>query len=188
MYQDKTLKCKDCGNDFVFTAGEQEFYAQKGFQTDEFYYKSTEEMWRAFATFPEAYENTVRIADACDFEFEYGKLHLPAFPTEAGETTEARIRRLAEKGLSEKRARGELDLEHHPIEEYEARLQYELGVIHRMGFDDYYLIVQDFIAFAKGSGIPVGPGRGSGAGSLVAYTVGITAVDPLRYELLFERF
>lgn len=159
-----------------------------GFQTDEFYYKSTEEMRRAFVAFPEACENTVRIADACDFEFEYGKLHLPAFPTEAGETTEARIRRLAEKGLSEKRARGELDLEHHPIEEYEARLQYELGVIHRMGFDDYYLIVQDFIAFAKGSGIPVGPGRGSGAGSLVAYTVGITAVDPLRYELLFERF
>ena len=159
-----------------------------GFQTDEFYYKSTEEMARTFAAFPKACENTVRIAELCSFDFEYGKLHLPAFPAEGGESTESLLRRLAQSGLAEKAEQGMLDLVNHPMEEYESRLQYELGVIHSMGFDDYYLIVQDFIAYAKNCGIPVGPGRGSGAGSLVAYAIGITAVDPLRYELLFERF
>ncbi len=158
-----------------------------GFLTDEYYYKSTAEMQRLFADCPEAVENTVRIAEQCNFDFTFGHFELPVFKTE-GETPEEMLRRLSEEGFGARLAEGRLDLAHHPVSEYRERMDYELSVIHRMGFDEYYLVVRDFIRFAKSEGIPVGPGRGSGAGSLVAWFVGITDVDSLKYQLLFERF
>ena len=158
-----------------------------GFEGDEYYYKSTGEMVRLFREYPGAVENTVRIAERCRFDFTFGKFVLPVFPT-PGSTPEKELCRYAKEGLSAKEASGALSLDRFTPENYRERMQYELSVIHRMGFDEYYLIVRDFVSYAKQSGIPVGPGRGSGAGSLVAFLVGITDVDPLRYDLLFERF
>lgn len=158
-----------------------------GFENDEFYYKTTEEMEALFRDFPGAVENTEKIAAMCDFDFTFGHFELPVFP--AGEEgAEALLRRLTEEGMRRAIAEGKLDLEEHTADEYREQMEYELSVIHKMGFDDYYLIVRDFIAFARNEGIPVGPGRGSGAGSIVAYFSGITDVDSLRYRLLFERF
>ncbi len=159
-----------------------------GFETDEFYYKSTEEMERLFAAYPDALENTVRIAERCNFAFTFGETHLPAFPPPQGKTHAQCLRELTQAGLAARIRRGYIDLHHATQQAYEARLDYELSVIDQMGFNAYFLIVQDFVAFAKREGIPVGPGRGSGAGSLVAYCIGITDIDPLRYDLLFERF
>ncbi|MBR6794829.1 MAG: DNA polymerase III subunit alpha, partial [Clostridia bacterium] len=162
--------------------------APLGFETPDFYYKSTEEMAHIFRQVPEALENTVKIADMCSFDFSFDQTHLPTFPIPKGESHDVILSTLAKQGLARRKADGMLDLVAYTEQDYEERLSYELSVIHEMGFDSYYLVVRDFIAFARSKGIPVGPGRGSGAGSLVAYCVGITNVDPLRYHLLFERF
>ena len=159
-----------------------------GFETDEFYYKSTEEMERLFPELPDALENTAAIADRCNFDFTFGKYTLPSFPETDGIPHGEALRNLAFRGLDERASRGEIDFSVHPKDEYLSRIGYELSVIDKMGFNEYYLIVRDFVTWAKTHGVPVGPGRGSGAGSLVAYCVGITEVDSLRFNLLFERF
>lgn len=151
------------------------------FQTDKFYIKSLEEMRQAIPDVDEAFENTVRIAERCNLEFEFGKTKLPYFAAPNGEDNLAYFRRMSYEGMH--RLYGE-----DPAPSVIERLEYELGVIAQMGYVDYYLIVHDFIAYAKSRGIPVGPGRGSGAGSLAAYCIGITGIDPIRYNLLFERF
>ena len=162
--------------------------ASVGFETPEFYYKTTEEMARLFPDCPEAYANTVRIAERCSFDFTFGQLHLPAY-TEPGMTDcQSALRRHTEEGFRARVEQGEITFAKHSEEEYRQRLEYELSIIHQMGFDDYYLIVRDFVTYAKTHGVSVGPGRGSGAGSLVAFCVGITDIDSLEYDLLFERF
>ena len=153
-------------------------------ETDELYVKSEEEMLRLFADVPEAVHNTGHIAARCKVEFEFGKLHLPHYPIETGETAEEMLTRLCMEGLR-RLYPAEAD---NPDSEPRQRLQYELSMIARMGYVDYFLIVWDFIGYAKSHGIMVGPGRGSGAGSIVAYTLSITMLDPLKYNLLFERF
>ena len=159
-----------------------------GFETDEFYFKSTEEMKVLFAPFKDAVANTVKIAEKCNFDFEFDNLHLPDFRPEGGVSHAEKLRSDAICGFNSKIKQGRIDFNKHTREEYEARIDYELSVIDKMGFNAYFLIVSDFVTYAKGRGIPVGPGRGSGAGSLVAYLVGITDVDPMAFDLLFERF
>ena len=159
-----------------------------GFETDEFYYKSTDEMATLFSHVKGAMENTVRIAEKCNFSFTFGEVHMPSFPIPDGMTHGALLAKHTEEGFRARIARGQIDFSCGTEEAYRERLAYELSVIGNMGFDGYFLIVMDFIAYAKGQGIPVGPGRGSGAGSLVAFCVGITDIDPFRYGLLFERF
>ncbi len=159
-----------------------------GFETDEFYFKSGSEMRVLFSGFPGAVENTIRIAEKCSFDFEFDKLHLPDFKSEDGVSHKDKLRADAYLGFEKKIKEGKLDFALHERRIYEDRIEYELSVIDRMGFNAYYLIVSDFVSFAKSDGIPVGPGRGSGAGSLVAYLVGITDVDPIKFDLLFERF
>ena len=151
------------------------------FQTDEFYLKSTEEMYDLFSIVPEACENTNKIAEQCNFDFEFGVTKLPYFESPGGMDNQEYFEKLCNEGL-ERRYPGAV------TPELRERLDYEIGVIKRMGYTNYYLIVFDFINYAKSQGIPVGPGRGSGAGSLAAYCVGITNIDPIRYHLLFERF
>lgn len=151
------------------------------FGSEEFYFKSEEEMRALFPDVPEAADNTVKIAQRCQVELEFGKTKLPAFFTPDGSDNLEFFRRLCQEGLA--RRYGE-----NPPQEYRDRLEYEIRVISQMGYVNYYLIVWDFIRYARSVGIPVGPGRGSGAGSLAAYCVGITNVDPMRYDLLFERF
>lgn len=151
------------------------------FGSEEFYFKSEEEMRALFPDVPEAVDNTVKIAQRCQVELEFGKTKLPAFFTPDGSDNLEFFRRLCQEGLI--RRYGE-----DPPQEYRDRLEYEIRVISQMGYVNYYLIVWDFIRYARSVGIPVGPGRGSGAGSLAAYCVGITNVDPMRYDLLFERF
>ena len=151
------------------------------FETEEFYIKSREEMEELFSSWPEALENTVKIAQRCQVEFEFGKTKLPLFTAPDGEENTAYFTRLCWEGL--RRHYGQT-----PASSIIQRLEYELDVITKMGYVDYYLIVFDFINYARSVGIPVGPGRGSGAGSLAAYCIGITSIDPIRYNLLFERF
>ncbi len=148
---------------------------------DEFYLKSTEEMNALFAEFPDALRNTAEIAERCNVTFEFGKIKLPQYRAEGVTDTKVYFRQLCEDGL--KRRYGET-----PSAEAVARMNYEYDVITRMGYVDYYLIVWDFVHYAKQHDIPVGPGRGSGAGSLCAYCIGITDIDPLKNGLLFERF
>ncbi len=150
------------------------------FETDEFYLKSEMEMRALFAPVPESLENTQKIADECNVEFEFGKLHLPKFPVPNDEDSFLYLSRLADEGLVARYGEDN--------QEAKTRLDYELGVIRSMGYVDYFLIVWDFIKFAKDHDIPVGPGRGSAAGSIVAYCLRITDIDPLRFSLLFERF
>ncbi len=152
------------------------------FETDEFYIKSPEEMADYFSEVPEAIENTVKIADKCNFEFEFGVTKLPNYdvPKEF-KTHEEYFRKLTWDGIKERYGENFDD-------NIKERTEYELGIISKMGYVDYYLIVWDYIHYAKSVGIPVGPGRGSGAGSIVAYSIGITDIDPLKYNLLFERF
>ncbi|MBR6561690.1 MAG: DNA polymerase III subunit alpha [Oscillospiraceae bacterium] len=151
------------------------------FQGQDFYLKSEEEMRALFPDHPEAYENTARIAEMCTFEFTFGHYHLPRFPLPEGETDAfAYLEKLCRAGLAERFSRVEKELE--------TQLVYELNMIRQMGFTDYFLIVSDFIRYAKAHGIPVGPGRGSAAGSLVSYCLHITDVDPIKYSLFFERF
>ena len=150
------------------------------FQTQEFYLKSEAEMRDLFPNYPEAFENTQRIADRCNLEFVFNEYHLPEFPIPEGYTNESYFRMLCMEGFRERYP--------HEPEQYLERLEYEIGVISRMGYVNYYLIVWDFIRYAKENGIPVGPGRGSGAASIVAYCMHITEVDPMQYALIFERF
>ena len=158
-----------------------------GFERDEFYYKSTLEMEQLFQGFEGAIENTEKIEKMCNFSFSFGEFKLPVFPVEQG-TPKDELYRLAEEGFLRLKSLGRLDFSSHSESEYRERMAYELSVIHTMGFDEYFLIVRDFVNYAKEQNIPVGPGRGSGAGSLVAFFVGITDVDSLKYDLLFERF
>jgi DNA polymerase-3 subunit alpha len=158
--------------------------------TPEQYFKSQEEMATLFADVPQALENAVEIARRCNLEIELGRTHLPAFPTPGGIGVDAYLREQAEAGLEARLAQLYPDRARRAAERarYRARLEFEISTIVKMGFAGYFLIVADFIGWARANGIPVGPGRGSGAGSLVAYALGITGLDPLRYELLFERF
>ena len=159
-----------------------------GFETDEFYFKSTAEMKALFSSFKGAIENTVKIAEKCNFDFEFNKLHLPDFKAEGGVSHKEHLRKEAYRGFELREVQGRFDFSSHTKQEYIDRIEYELAIIDKMGFNAYFLIVSDFVAYAKRSGIPVGPGRGSGAGSLVAFCVGITDVDPIAFDLLFERF
>lgn len=148
---------------------------------DSFYIKTAREMAELFPDIPQALENTARIAARCNVEFTFGKLRLPRYHAQGVTNTAAYLRGLCEQGLRE-RYGGEV------TEEIRARMEHELATIIQMGFEDYFLIVWDFVRYAKTHDIPVGPGRGSGAGSLCAYLIGITEIDPIRYGLLFERF
>jgi len=158
--------------------------------TEEQYFKSRAEMARLFADMPAALANTVEIARRCNLELTLGKSRLPNFPTPPGVTIEEHCRDLAQQGLQARLQSLYPDEAARAAQQprYQARLDLELATIAGMGFTGYFLIVADFINWAKRNGIPVGPGRGSGAGSLVAYSLGITDLDPLRYDLLFERF
>ncbi|MFB5677839.1 DNA polymerase III subunit alpha [Paenibacillus terreus] len=157
--------------------------------TDQLYFKSAEEMARLFPHIPEALENTVKIARQCNVELEFGKSILPAYrPLPEGMTPAVYLQQLCSAGLEKRYASTPLWTDPEGRRELEARLEYELSTIESMGFSDYFLIVWDFIAFAHQNGIVTGPGRGSSAGSLVAYVLEITNVDPIKYKLLFERF
>ena len=152
------------------------------FDTDELYVKSPEEMAEYFKAFPDAIENTVKIAEQCNVEFEFGHTILPNYDVPPEYPTHYDfLKELCDKGL--KKRYGE-----NLSEEIQKRAEYELNIIKKMGYVDYYLIVWDFIHYAKTNGIPVGPGRGSGAGSILAYAIEITDIDPIKYGLLFERF
>ena len=151
------------------------------FETEEFYLKSEEEMAQLFPNYPQALENTAKIAQLCNVEFEFGKYHLPTFQLPEGFTdSDAYFRKLCRDGFARR----------YPNDppEYRKQLEYEMDMIRKMGFVDYFLIVSDFIAYAKDNEIPVGPGRGSAAGSMVSYCLNITDLDPMQYSLYFERF
>ena len=151
------------------------------FSTQEFHVKSAEEMARVFAELPEACRNTLAVAERCNLTLDFGAFHLPRYVVPAGHTLDSYLGELARAGLRHRYAPG-------PGDALEARLAHELGVIEKMGFAGYFLVVWDFIRYARQQGIAVGPGRGSSAGSLVAYCLEITNIDPMRYGLLFERF
>ncbi len=150
------------------------------FQTEEFYLKSEAELRQLFPDCDEAFSNTVKIAEMCNVEFVFNQYHLPSFPVPEGYTNEEYFRKLCYDGFAQR----------YPDtpQAYLDRLEYEISVISGMGYTNYYLIVWDFIRYAKENGIPVGPGRGSGAASIVAYCMHITEVDPMKYALIFERF
>ena len=176
-----TLMCVQTNN--VITDGRP-----LGFETDEYYFKTADEMNKLFSSFPNAVENTVKIAEKCNFDFTFNELHLPDFEPEDGLTHKDKLRLDAYRGFAERTEKGRFDFTKNSKDIYIERMEYELSVIDKMGFNAYFLIVSDFVAFAKNNDIPVGPGRGSGAGSLVAFCVGITDVDPIAFDLLFERF
>ncbi|HYF82688.1 MAG TPA: DNA polymerase III subunit alpha [Clostridia bacterium] len=150
------------------------------FQGQEFYLKTADEMYELFKYIPEALENTIKVADKCSMDFDFGQVHLPSFEVPESYTSDTYIRKLCYDGLEKKY----IEIS----DELRERAEYELSVITKMGYADYYLIVWDYVKFAKDNGIMVGPGRGSGAGSLVAYCLGITNIDPIKYNLIFERF
>ena len=151
------------------------------FETDNFYLKTEEEMRSLFEYAPSAIENTQKIADMCNFDFEFGKTKLPNFDVPEGITHFDYLKKKSYEGLINRYG-------NNPDKLYIDRLEYELSVINSMGYVDYFLIVADFIEYARNNGIPVGPGRGSGAGSICAYCMGITNIDPIKYNLIFERF
>ncbi|ADZ19566.1 DNA polymerase III DnaE [Clostridium acetobutylicum EA 2018] len=147
---------------------------------EQFYLKSQEEMYEQFSYVKEALLNTSKIADECNFEYKFHESKLPNFPLPEGEDHYEYLKKLCYEGLNER---------YNPITDtIKERLEYELGIIKEMGYVDYFLIVWDFIKFARENGVPTGPGRGSAAGSIVAYTLGITKIDPIKYSLIFERF
>lgn len=150
------------------------------FPNDEFYLKSREEMEELFSFAPEAVENTLKIAERCNVEFDFNTYHIPQFDVPEGYTANSYMRKLCYEGLEERYE--------NPSEELKERLEYEINTIEKMGYVEYFLIVWDFINYAKSNDIMVGPGRGSAAGSIVAYTLKITDIDPIKYNLLFERF
>ncbi len=150
------------------------------YEPQNFYLRSTEEMEELFSGYPDAVENTQRIADRCQVEFTFGKYHLPEFKLPPGYDSPTYLRKLCDEGFAERYGEG--------TPRYRDQLAYELNMIEKMGFTDYFLIVSDFVRYAKSAGIPVGPGRGSAAGSMVSYCLHITDIDPMRYNLYFERF
>lgn len=150
------------------------------FESQEFYIKSEDEMRTLFSYIPEAIENTAKIAERCNVDFDFNTRHLPKFDVPDGKDAHEYLTELCNKGLYK--------LYPEVTDELKERLDYELGVIKKMGFTDYFLIVSDFISYAKNNGVAVGPGRGSAAGSIVSYSLGITTVDPIKYSLIFERF
>lgn len=154
------------------------------FPSDDYYLKSPEEMEELLGSFPGAIENTVRIAERCDVEIEFHKLHLPHFELPPGETNVGALTKNVMSGLLKRYGGESPERQKQALE----RARYELSVIESMGFVDYFLIVSDFVRYAKSRGIPVGPGRGSAAGAIISYALGITNIDPLRFDLLFERF
>ncbi|EOU1743400.1 DNA polymerase III subunit alpha [Clostridium perfringens] len=175
---------------------------RRRYPSDQFYLKSPEEMWDMFDYIPEALENTLKIAEECNFDYEFHVSKLPKFPLPEGvEPFEylrktcfdglidrlEELRPLKEKGIYDIDKVYEIGENNEKVKEDIERLEYELGVIKQMGYVDYFLIVWDFIKYANDNGIPTGPGRGSAAGALVAYTLGITKIDPMKYSLLFER-
>lgn len=151
------------------------------YQGDNYYLKSTEEMKDLFKEVPEAIRSTIEIAERCNLELDFSKTHLPYFTPPTGKTQESYAKELCEAGLKER-------MPDTIPEDYQARLKRELELIQKMGYTSYFLVVWDFIHYAREHGIPVGPGRGSAAGSLVAYVLGITNVDPIKHGLIFERF
>ena len=161
------------------------------FDTNDYYVKTTDEMKRIYGAYNGAIENTLKIADACNLELEFDKVCLPSFPCPDGKSAEQYLRELTLIGLESRQKNGHLVFGSESTNDekaYRERIDYELSVINSMGYADYFLIVQDYVGFAKKSGIPVGPGRGSGAGSLVAFLLGITDIDSIKFDLLFERF
>ena len=175
---------------------------RRRYPSDQFYLKSPEEMWDLFSYIPEALENTNKIADECNYDYKFHESKLPKFPLPEGEEPFQYLKATCYKGLIdrydvfEELRNQQLDYgkvneivdKSEKAKEYVDRLEYELGVINQMGYVDYFLIVWDFIRFSNENGIPTGPGRGSAAGSIVAYTLGITKIDPIKYSLIFERF
>ncbi len=161
-------------------------YKKLRYQTAEFYFKTTEEMATLFSDYPEALTNTLEVAEKCKFELELNVLHMPQYPIPENSNAkdlDEYLKELTYKMMEKTRLKGK------PLsDEYRERIEYELSIIKQMGFPGYFLITQDFINEAKNRGVPVGPGRGSAAGSLVAYALGITNIDPIRFNLLFERF
>ena len=159
------------------------------FSSDEFYFKSPQEMADLFRNTPEAITHAVEIAEQCNLEIRFDEKHIPRITVPAGETAESYLEKLAKEGLDLRLSRyqGEKDFKDRSAR-YKARLEEELKIIKSMGYPGYFLIVYDFIHYAKSHGIPVGPGRGSAAGSLVAYALSITDLDPIEYDLIFERF
>ena len=175
---------------------------RRRYPSDQFYLKSQEEMWDLFAYAPEALENSVKIAEECNFDYEFHVSKLPNFPVPDNKDHFEYLQEVCYEGLVErydvfkdfvgkpidvKAVKGFADTNKEALE-YVERLEYELGVINQMGYVDYFLITWDFIHFSNENGIPTGPGRGSAAGSIVAYTLGITKIDPIKYSLIFERF
>lgn len=164
------------------------------FQTEEFYFRSTEEMKQKFSHCPEAIENTLEIANRCKLNIKHEGYHMPRYELPEGQTAETYLKEISNKGLEDRLEKIFTSRKVEPAAQPELRKKYfdrldlELGTINKVGFASYFLIVQDFINFAKNNGIPVGPGRGSAAGSIVAYATRITDVDPIPYNLLFERF
>ena len=161
------------------------------FGVDDYYIKTADEMKRIYSQYQGAIENTVKIADMCQLELEFDKVRLPKFPCPNGKGAEEYLRSLTLAGLERRQKNGHLvfgNQPHNNEQAYLERIDYELSVINTMGYADYFLIVQDYVGFAKNADIPVGPGRGSGAGSLVAYLLGITDIDSIKFDLLFERF
>ncbi len=159
--------------------------------TDEFYVKSPAEMVEAFREVPEAIKNTLAIADQCNFSFTFGGFQFPQYQAPEGEKIEEYFEKEVRRGFGVRMEKLLSDGRHDPTETkrtYAERLEKEISTIKKMGFAGYFLIVSDFISYARGNNIPVGPGRGSATGSLVAYSLGITDIDPLAYDLLFERF
>jgi len=160
------------------------------FETDQFYFKSPEQMAHEWRNVPDALKNSIKIADRCNLLLEFGQLHMPRFDLGTGETLRERLAKDAKQGLETRLAkmRSSQQIDAALEDKYRKRLEHEIRLIQDMGFSGYMLIVADFIKFAKTNDIPVGPGRGSAAGSLVALSLGITDIDPIRYNLLFERF
>ncbi len=161
------------------------------FDTDDYYIKTTDEMKRIYGAYAGAIENTVKIAEMCELELEFDKVRLPKFPCPDGKGAEEYLRELTIAGLDRRINNGQIvygEDKHNDEQAYRDRIEYELSVISSMGYADYFLIVQDYVGFAKSAKIPVGPGRGSGAGSLVAFLLGITDIDSIKFDLLFERF
>lgn len=175
---------------------------RRRYPSDQFYLKSPEEMWNMFSYIPEALENTVKIAEECNYDYKFHESKLPKFPLPDGVDSYEYLKDNCYKGLIERydvfeslvgkeynfEAIKKISDENEEAKEYCDRLEYELGIIKQMGYVDYFLIVWDFIRFSYENGIPTGPGRGSAAGSIVAYTLGITKIDPIKYNLIFERF
>ena len=183
-----------------FEAHEARVCIQKGYTLDDKrrsrdysenqYFRSIEEMNELFLDLPEALSNTARIAEKCNLDLELGKFYLPDFEVPEGQSREDHLRDLSKKGLEVRLDQIRSSVNTYDIDKkiYLSRLDYELDMICKLDFAGYFLIVSDFVNWAQMNEIPVGPGRGSGAGSIVAYALGITAIDPIKYDLLFERF